>query len=390
MTQDHLTKQWSNSDATVTEQWYLWFPFAMQLKCDYASAGYTRLTAKNSDQTVIKHWWNSDASTVMRQWYNSHAFDLSSFLCLLFRLFIVIFKLLRCHWSYFILLQCLGSVFGHTRPFDKNSDGTVMQQWSNSDAFDLSFSLLFSRLWDVIDHIPSFCNAFEVIFKVLRFHWSILSFCNACEVWLWVCWWHKTILQIQWSNSDETVMQQRWNSDAFGLSSFMSFARFWDVIDRILSFCNALKVCLETQMTKTMIKQWLDSDATVIEQGWFWFELFDNFFKVLRCHWSFFILLQCLGIVFGDTRPFDKNSDLTVMRQWWNSDQTVIPLIWAPLCHLQAFKMTWMKFYPLTMHLKCDYASAGETTPFYKNSDQTVMRQWWNSHVTVMEQWYYY
>jgi hypothetical protein len=88
---------------------------------------------------------------VMQQWSNSDAFW--------FERYNDIFKLLRWHWSYFIPLQCLGTVFGDTRPFDKNSDGTVMQQLSNSDAFDLSFSLLFSRFWDVIDHILSFCNA---------------------------------------------------------------------------------------------------------------------------------------------------------------------------------------------------------------------------------------
>jgi hypothetical protein len=60
-------------------------------------------------------------------------------------LFIILVKLLRWHWSYFILLQCLGSVFGHTRLFDKNSDQTVMRQWWNSDAFDLSSSISFAR-----------------------------------------------------------------------------------------------------------------------------------------------------------------------------------------------------------------------------------------------------
>jgi hypothetical protein len=37
-----------------------------------------------------------------------------------------------------------------------------MEQWCNSDAFDFSYYLLFWRLWDVIDHILSICNALEV------------------------------------------------------------------------------------------------------------------------------------------------------------------------------------------------------------------------------------
>jgi hypothetical protein len=46
--------------------------------------------------------------------------------------------------------------------------------------------------------------------------------------------------------------------------------------------------------------------------------------------------------------------------------------------------MTLIIIYPLTMHLKCDYASAGDKRPFDKNSDQTVMRQSWDSDATVM------
>jgi hypothetical protein len=149
----------------------------------------------------------------------------------------------------------------------------------------------------------------------------------------WGCvWWHKTYCQKQWLDSDETVMQQWLNSDAFDLSFLMTSSSFWDVIDHILLFCNALGVCLVTQdlLTKTIIKtvmrQSWNSDATVMEQRWLWFEL-------LRCHWSYFILMQCLGSLFGDTIPFVKNSDQTVMRQvmeqWCNSDWTVMPLIWA-------------------------------------------------------------
>jgi hypothetical protein len=45
--------------------------------------------------------------------------------------------------------------------------------------------------------------------------------------------------------------------------------------------------------------------------------------------------LKCDHAFAGDTRPFENNSDQTVMRQWWNSDATMMPLIWAKLCHFQ-------------------------------------------------------
>jgi hypothetical protein len=91
------------------------------------------------------------------------------------------------------------AMFGDTRPFDKNSDQTVMRQWCTSDETVMEQWCLwfesFSRICDVIDHILSFCNAFEV--------------------WLCICWLHNTCCQKQCSNSDGTVMQQ-WchNSDA--------------------------------------------------------------------------------------------------------------------------------------------------------------------------------
>jgi hypothetical protein len=82
---------------------------------------------------------------------------------------------LRCHWWYFILLQCIWSVIMHllvtqdhlTKTVIKQwwyIDETVMQQWSNSDAFELGSFMSFSRFWDVIDHILFFCNAFEATY----------------------------------------------------------------------------------------------------------------------------------------------------------------------------------------------------------------------------------
>jgi hypothetical protein len=216
----------------------IFYPFAMHLKHDYASAGETRPFYKNSDQTVMRQWWDIDA-TVIEQW------------CLWVRLFYVIFKVLRCHWSYFILLQCIWSVIMHLLgPFDKNGEQT----------FDLSKFMSLSRLWDVID--------------------QFLSFCNALEVLLCICWWHKTIWQKQWTNSDETVMEQWCNSDVSELSSFRSFSSLWDVIDYILSFCHALEVLLLI---------------------WWWNKTY--------CQWQ------------------SWDIDETLMRQWWNSDGTVMLLI---------------------------------------------------------------
>jgi hypothetical protein len=109
-------------------------------------------------------------------------------------------------------------------------------------------------------------------------------------------------------------MQQWSNSDAFDLSKFMSFSRLWDVIDHFLSFC-----------------------------------------KVLECYFE----------SAGDTRPFDKNSDVTVMRQWWNSDATVMPPNWALLCHFQAFETPW----------GCDKWHKTFWQKQWSNSDETVIEQ---------------
>jgi hypothetical protein len=177
-------------------------------------------------------------------------------------------------------------------------------------------------------------------------------------------------------------MRQWWNSDAFHLSIFILLSRLWDVIDHIFSFCNALGVCLVTQdlLPKTVIRQWWDSDATVIEQWCLWFELFNDIFKLLRCHWSYFTLLQCLGSVFGDTRPFDKNnyqnSDETVMEQWCNSDGTAMALI-------RASEMSLIIFYPYAMPWEFVWWHNTICQKQWSNSDETsdgtVMQQWLNS-----------
>jgi hypothetical protein len=128
---------------------------------------------------------------------------------------------------------------------------------------------------------------------------------------------------------------------AFYLGSSMSFSSFWDVIDHILSFCNALGVCLVTQdlLTKTIIKQLWDSDQTVMTQ-WSNSDAFD-----LSNFMSYFILLQCLGGVISDTRPFDKNSDKTVMRQWRDSDVTVMEqwFLWFELFNIISKVLRWWR-----------------------------------------------
>jgi hypothetical protein len=167
--------------------------------------------------------------------------------CLWFRLFCVIFKDLRCHWSYFILLQCIWSVIMQLLVTQDLLPKTVIKQWCNSDA---------------------------------------------------------TAMPQQWCDSDTTVMPLiQALFCAFYLGSSMSFSSFWDVIDHILSFWNDLGVC----------------------------------------QWSFFILLQCLGGVISDTKPFDKNSDQTVMRQWSNSDVTVMEqwFLWFELFNIICKVLRW-------------------------------------------------
>jgi hypothetical protein len=263
-----------------------WFYcFAMHVKCDDA----------NFPNTVIKQWWDSDG-TVMQQW------------CLWFELFNIVF---RCHWSYFILLQCI---------------------------------------WSMIMHLLVKQDLFTKI--VIK----------------------------QWWDSDETLMQQSSNSDAFELGSFMSFSRFWDVIDHILFFCNAFEVWLcicWDHSTKTVNKPLIWANLCHF-QGC---EMSSISFYPFAMRW------KCYYASAGDTRPFDKNSEQTVMRQWWNSDATVMSLNWALLGHFQAYEMSLIIFYPFAMPWKCCYWSGGETRPTANDNHETLMRHWWDSDGTVMEQW---
>jgi hypothetical protein len=326
------------------------------------------------------------------------------------------------------------AVFGDTRPFERkqwsNSDETVMEQWCNSDASELSSFMSFSSFWDVMD--------------------SILSFCHALEVLLLIWWWHKTYCQKQWWDIDETLMRQWWNSDATvmllnkSLSNLMSLASFWDVIDHFLSFNNTLEVWLLSS-DQTVMRQWWICDATVMPSIWAnlcdlqgsdmssiifypfampggcvwwhktsdetvmeqWWDsdqtmmplilaLYDNF-KLPRNHWSNFILQQCLATVMPSIcailcdmqgsdmsliifYPFampwrcvwwHKTSDETVMEQWWGSDQTMMPLISALYDNFKLLRNHWSNF----ILQQCLGSVFGDTRPFDKNSDQTEMRQ---------------
>jgi hypothetical protein len=131
------------------------------------------------------------------------------------------------------------------------------------------------------------------------------------EVWLLFWWRNITFWQSQWLNSDETVMRQWCNSDWTVMPSIWAFYYyFWYVIDHVLSF-----YFQAFEMSLIMLYPFAIEDH--LKKQW----------------WE---------------------SDLTVIRQWCNSDQTVIPLIWALLCHFQAFEMLLIIIYLLTMHLKCD------------------------------------
>jgi hypothetical protein len=273
----------------------IFYPFAMYLKCDYSSAGDTRPFDNKSDKTVTRQWWNSDA-TVMPLISFSSFWDVNDH-----------------YFPFAMILKCDYASFGDTRPFDKHSDQTVMLQWCNRDA------TVMQQWCRLISALLCHLHGFEMLLIV--FHLVAMP---------WGCVW-KTVIK-QWSNSDETVMWQWWNSDAFDLSFITLFSSFWDVIDHILSFCNALGVCLVTKdpLTKTV-----------------------------------------------------NNSDATVMQQWCNSDGSVMPLIWALSHYFQAFEMSLIIIYPFAMPWECVWWHK----TIWKNSDQTVMRQWWNSDATVIEQW---
>jgi hypothetical protein len=210
--------------------------------------------------------------------------------CLWFELFYVVLKVWRCHWSYFILLRCLGSVVIDLVVTQDLLPKTVMEQWWDSDGTVMP--LIWAQL----------C-CFE------GFEMSLIIFHPSAVPWKW-CIWSGADTRPSAKKSDGTVMKQWWNSDAFDLSSFMLFWRFWDVIDHILSFCNVLEVLY-------LIWCW---HKTYCQKQWW-------------------------------------NSDGIVMRQWWDSDETVMPMIWALLCCFEGFEMSLIIFYPFAMPWKCGTGS---------------------------------
>jgi hypothetical protein len=297
----------------------IFYPFSMHWECGKWCGGHTRPTAKNSDQTVMRQGWDSDAM-VMEQW------------CLWFELIFVILKVQRCHWSYFILFECLGSVITDLVVAQVrlpktvieqwwDSDATVTRQWWNSDAFDLSSIMSLWRYGDAIDHI--------------------LSFCNALGVWKVMWWSHKTHCQKQWSNSDETGMRQWCNDDGtvmpliwahlchfegmeMSLIMFYPFSMPW----KCGNWSGGDRRPNTKNSDRTVMRQWCNSEATVMEQWCFSFELYYVTLKVWRCHWSYFILLQCLGSVESDLVVAQYLLQKTVIEQWWDSDSMVMQWWW--------------------------------------------------------------
>jgi hypothetical protein len=151
---------------------------------------------------------------------------------------------------YFPFAMPWGCVWWHKTYCQKqwlDSDETVMQQWLNSDAFDLSFLMTSSSFWDVFDHILLFCNA------------------------LGVFWWHKTFWQKQLSNSDETVMEQWWNSDGtamaliraseMSLIIFYPYAMPWEFVWWHNTFWQKQWSNSDETSDGTVMQQWLNSDA---------------------------------------------------------------------------------------------------------------------------------
>jgi hypothetical protein len=360
------------------------YPFAMPWECVWWHKTIWQKQWSNSDETVMHQWWDSDGTVMPLIW--------------------VIFKDLRRHWSYLILLQCIWSVIMHLLVAQHLLPKTVFKQWWNSDA---------------------------------------------------------TVMPQQWCDSDTTVMPLiRALFCAFDLGSLMSFSSFWDVIDHILSFWNALGVCqwsffilleclggvisdtrpFDKNSDQTVMRQWSNSYVTVMEQVFLWFELFNTFSKVLRWHWSYFILLQCIWSVIIHLLVTQDHLTIKVIKQWRDSDGTVMQQ-WCLWFHFQAFEMSmiiifllqwfwsvimhplvtqdlltntvikqwcysdvtemqqwcnsdafWFRlFYVICTVLRCYWSYfillqclGGVFEKQWSNSDQTVMRQWWNSDATVM------
>jgi hypothetical protein len=84
--------------------------------------------------------------------------------------------------------------------------------------------------------------------------------------------------------------------------------------------------------------------------------------------YPFWMPWKCDNWPGGGTRPTAKSSDQTMMKQWCNCDATVMPLVWALLCHFEGMEMPWIIFYPLAMPLKQ-----------LSNIDEAMMEQWCDS-----------
>jgi hypothetical protein len=202
---------------------------------------------------------------------------------------------LQCMWS--VIMHLLVKQDNFTNTVIKqwsNSDETVMEQWCNSDAFDLSFFTLFSFAMHLkCDYAsagetrPFYKNSDQT---VMRQSWDIdATVIEQWCLWVWLC--YQTVMRQWW-----TVMEQwcLWVRLIYVI--FKVLIRHWSYFILLQCFWSVIMHLLVTQDHLT--KQWWESDATVIEQWYLWFRLFYVICKILRCHGSYCILLQCLGGVF--------------------------------------------------------------------------------------------
>jgi hypothetical protein len=137
-----------------------------------------------------------------------------------------------------------------------------MPMWYNSDCFDFTSALMLWSNWDLRDHICCLCTVMAIL--------------------CWVSWLHYSHSENHWWDSDATVMVQWCNcereSDDF---EFTSCLMLWSKADVCNHICYLLCTEVEIQYwvgwlhstnsknqwrdsVKTVMKQWWDSDITVL------------------------------------------------------------------------------------------------------------------------------
>jgi hypothetical protein len=179
----------------------------------------------------------------------------------------------------------------------------------------------------------------------------------------------------QWSDSDGTVMLFIWallchfEGMEMSLIIFYPFAMPW----KCGKWSGGGTIPTAKNSDRTVMRQWFNGDAMVMEQWCLWFELYYVTLKVWRCHWSYFILFECLGSVITDLVVAQDPLPKAVTKQWWNSDATVMRQ-WC----------LWFELYYVTLKVWRCHGSYFILLQCLWNSYQTLMRQWWNSDATVM------